>query len=172
MKILTKYAQKLAGLTLLILLIIIISSIAPSKTTKNTITCQAINIIDGDTFLCKYNNQNLKVRLAQIDAPEAKQTYGMMSKHGLSQLILYKTVHLEIENNNQTDRYGRTVAEVYIGDQSINKKMVEMGMAWAYREYLQDNSYLDLENNARKKRLGLWQDIDPIYPSQFRMQKK
>jgi endonuclease YncB( thermonuclease family) len=36
----------------------------------------------------------------------------------------------------QTSRYGRRVAEVFVGGQNVNLEMVRQGQAYAYREYL------------------------------------
>ncbi|HCQ9541489.1 TPA: thermonuclease family protein, partial [Acinetobacter baumannii] len=46
--------------------------------------------------------------------------------------------------------------------------MVKNGMAWAFREYLDDPIMLDLESYARKNKIGLWQDAKPVYPSMWR----
>ncbi len=35
------------------------------------------------------------------------------------------------------DRHGRTVAELYVGKQSINLQMVKEGQAVVYRQYLE-----------------------------------
>ena len=54
--------------------------------------------------------------------------------------------------------------------------MVVSGYAWAYREYLSDDNYLRLENDARSHKRGLWAALwnneqEPVYPSQFRRNK-
>lgn len=58
----------------------------------------------------------------------------------------------------KTDRYGRTTAEVFYNGANINKEMVRNGYAWAYREYMIDKEYLDLEQQAHTERVGLWAD--------------
>ncbi|XVE18634.1 excalibur calcium-binding domain-containing protein [Moraxella sp. ZY200743] len=50
--------------------------------------------------------------------------------------------------------------------------MVALGTAWAYREYIKDNEYIDLETKARRDSLGLWSQPDAIYPSDFRRGKR
>jgi micrococcal nuclease len=57
-----------------------------------------------------------------------------------------------------TDRYGRTVAEVILPDgRSLNREMVREGLAWWYREYTPHDAELArLEAKARAARRGLW----------------
>ena len=54
------------------------------------------------------------------------------------------------------DRYGRTVAKVYCSGVDANAEQIRVGMAWAYRKYLHDQSLLGLENEARAAKRGLW----------------
>ena len=58
-----------------------------------------------------------------------------------------------------TDRYGRTVAEVYQNGRSVNLTMVSSGEAFAYRQYLSgcdQAAYLGAEAAAQRQRLGVW----------------
>ena len=113
-----------------------------------------VGIADGDTFtLLTSDKQQVKIRLAEIDAPESGQPYGNKSKQALSGLIFGKDVRVVVQT---TDRYGRTVGRPYIGGLDICEEMVRMGAAWAYREYLRDQSLLALESEAKARKMGLW----------------
>jgi endonuclease YncB( thermonuclease family) len=115
---------------------------------------RVIAIADGDTFtLLTADKQQVKIRLAEIDAPESGQPYGNKSKQTLSGLIFGKDVRVAVQT---TDRYGRTVGRPYVGDLDICAEMVRMGAAWAYREYLIDRSLLTLEADAKADKMGLW----------------
>ncbi|SUA36320.1 nuclease [Neisseria zoodegmatis] len=130
------------------------------------ISCTVVGIADGDTLTClTASKQQIKVRLNQIDAPEKKQAFGNASKKKLSSLVFQKNVLLKTDG---TDKYGRTIAEVFSDGQNVNKEMVRSGYAWAYRKYLKDSQYLQLEKQARAASLGLWSEPNPIYPSEFR----
>lgn len=51
--------------------------------------------------------------------------------------------------------------------------MVSSGYALAYRQqYLSDDSYLVLENDARANKRGLWADSNQIEPSQYHHNKQ
>ena len=118
------------------------------------IDCRVIGIADGDTFTCLTGNKDqVRVRLAEIDAPEAKQPYGNRARQALSELIFGKNVTLIVQDR---DRYGRTVARVKIAAVDVNAEMVRTGAAWAYRDYLKDGSLLNLEAVAKEFKRGIW----------------
>lgn len=72
-----------------------------------------VGVSDGDTatMLVDYPNGKLtvKIRVAQIDAPEKAQPWGQKSKHALSDMIYGKTIRAQVETK---DRYGRVVANL------------------------------------------------------------
>lgn len=132
--------------------------------------CKVIAVSDGDTITCLNTNQaQFKVRLNQIDAPESHQSFGTQSKKALSDLVFGKIVEIK---STGTDKYGRTLGEIYIDNVNVNKKQVANGMAWSYREYLTDQDYLVLESNARARKIGIWSEPNPVYPSDFRKQAR
>lgn len=115
---------------------------------------KVIGIADGDTFtLLTADKQQIKVRLAEIDAPENGQPYGNKSKQVLSDLIFGKDAVIVVQT---PDRYGRTVGRPFVGEVDICAEMVRMGAAWAYREYLKDQSLLDYEQDAKAAKRGVW----------------
>ena len=48
-----------------------------------------------------------------------------------------------------TDRYGRTVGRVYVGNLDVNAEMIRQGAAWVYRDYAKDPSLYRLEERAK-----------------------
>lgn len=132
---------------------------------------KVVGVSDGDTITVLVNGrEQRKVRLNNIDAPESKQAYGQRAKQAMSNMVYGKTVFVATKKQ---DRYGRYLGEVYLPPNSnVNKSMVEYGFAWAYREYLSDQSYLDLEYKARANKAGLWADPHAMYPQDFRKRNK
>lgn len=129
---------------------------------------KVVGIADGDTFtLLTADKQQLKVRLAEIDTPERAQPFGTRSRQALSDLIFAKDV-LVIQQD--MDRYGRLVGHVYIGDTHVNRKLVQDGMAWVYRQYSKDKTLLQDEQEARQAKRGLWSlpSTDQVPPWEWR----
>jgi len=128
-----------------------------------------VGIADGDTLTIMVGGQNqIKVRLSEIDAPEKSQPFGQRSKQSLSELCIDKDAVLQ---TTDTDRYGRTVARVHCAGVDANAEQIRVGLAWAYRKYLHDKSLLNLESEARTAKLGLWIDSDPLPPWEYRKSK-
>lgn len=72
-------------------------------------TC--IRIIDGDTFEL---SSGIRVRLADVDAPEYYESGYSRSTDALSSWILGKQVYLDVDDLYITDSYGRYVCVVYV----------------------------------------------------------
>ena len=142
------------------------------KLSNKTFSAKVIGIMDGDTMEVLYNNVPTKIRLAHIDCPEkrGKQPFGNNAKIALSDLCFGRIV---IVKGEKYDRYKRLVA-VVINDkkQNVNQEMIKLGMAWHFTKYSKDPVYAKLEIEARKNRVGLWKDKDPIAPWLWREKKK
>lgn len=137
-----------------------------------TISGRVVGVSDGDTIkVLAPGNQQVKVRMAQIDAPEKDQPYGQASKKSLSDMVFGKTVELRVQDR---DRYGRTVATVVLDGRDINRAQVEAGAAWVYRQYLKDRSLIAVEDAAKAQGKGLWalQADQRMPPWEWRRAKK
>lgn len=128
-----------------------------------------IGVSDGDTLTVLSKGRPLKVRLANIDAPEKQQPFGVRSKQSLSELCYGRDATIK---SSGKDRYGRTVAVVHCGDVNASVAQVSRGMAWVYRQYNHDASLPAVEAVARLSRLGLWSDGNPVEPWLFRRERK
>ena len=124
-----------------------------------------VRIVDGDTLVLLVDQEQLKIRLADIDTPERKQPFGTKAKQALSDLAFSEQVSVaEIAK----DRYGRIIGRVYVGDVDVNRDLVAQGFAWVFRRYSNDAELLELEAEAKQKGLGLWANPNPIPPWEWR----
>lgn len=152
--------------------VLFLTAILALPSLASTLRGKVIGVSDGDTItVLDANNQQHKIRLAGIDAPEKSQAFGSRSKQHLSDLIFGKTV---IVDWNKTDKYGRTIGKVIANSQDANLSQVKAGLAWHYKDYAKEqstidrNEYANAEITARTQRLGLWFDAKPIPPWDFR----
>ncbi len=133
---------------------------------------KVVGISDGDTFTFLVDGQQqIKIRMAEIDAPEKDQAFGEKSKYILSGLIFNKTITVV---KTDIDKYGRTIGRAYDGNIDINLELVKLGAAWAYRQYLTDDQFIPAEIIAKNNKVGLWalQDDHIIPPWEWRHSKK
>jgi micrococcal nuclease len=132
---------------------------------------KVVGVKDGDTLvLLSPDNQNITVRLAEVDCPEKNQAFGQAAKQFTSNLCFGKRVQLIV---SQKDRYGRTVGQVLLEDgTNVNYEIVKNGYAWQYLAYSNNMELAGLEQHARENKLGLWQDINPVAPWNFRKEEK
>lgn len=127
----------------------------------------SVIVLDGDTVLVRREAgaRPMKVRLAEIDAPEKGQDFGEAAKRSLAELLSGRQVRVDPV---AVDTYGRLVARLYTGEDSVNAEMVRRGMAWEYSLHHANREYLHLQEDARQARRGLWAQRDPVPPSQWR----
>ena len=123
-------------------------------------------VIDGDTIKLRAANSKseITVRLAGIDAlktskskREPGQPFSQAATKHLAGLVLNKTVTLQEYGH---DRYGRTLAVVYVNGTNVNLEMVRAGLAEVYRgtpaKGFDNYPYVKAEYEARTARRGMW----------------
>jgi len=166
--------------TLIVLLCLPV--LVQAKGVLRTVEGIVVKVSDGDTINVQdARGTRLKIRLYGIDAPETEksskktghvskpgQPYGEQAFRTLDGLIYHKKVTVEVMDR---DRYNRLVALVWLVGKNINQEMVAEGYAWAYKQFLDTpyaSEFIRLEEEARKKRLGLWSQDNPQPPWEFR----
>lgn len=151
-----------------LVLLIGISSVAHAQPAYHALV---VSVTDGDTVIVLTDDkEQVKIRLAEIDTPERKQPWYNKAKQALSVMVIQKAV---LVNPVTKDRYGRTVAHLSIGQLQVNREMVSTGNAWVYRKYMKDATLLDLESDAKAKKVGLWglPESERIPPWEWRKKK-
>ncbi|UUZ77399.1 thermonuclease family protein [Polaromonas sp. P1(28)-13] len=133
---------------------------------------RVVGVIDGDTIdVLDAAKVQHRIRLGGIDAPEKKQAFGARSKESLSDMVFDKSVTVE---TGKTDRYGRDIGKILVGGMDVNLEQVRRGFAWHYKTYQREQSANDrrlydfAESEAKASRRGLWRDVAPIPPWDWR----
>jgi len=115
-------------------------------------------VLDGDTIETNIG----KIRLLGINTPEKGMPYYNEARILLQNLVLNKSVDLDIIKGNEKDKYGRTLAYVFLGDFFVNKEILNQGLAnfYSYEEDLYTSELNDVDKTARFNELGIWKKSD------------
>ena len=130
------------------------------------------SVHDGDTLRVRSSDgQILKIRFACIDAPELKQPLGQESRNYLRSMINEAGGKVKVKVIN-TDRYGRSVAEIWTKSGLLQSRMTGAGMAFAYDQYSKDCPNWDAvkssEKGAMEFKLGVWRSPNFERPWDYR----
>ena len=134
------------------------ASVAPVQPVGIVVPCTIARVVDGDTVWCASGR---KVRLLLIDTPELDQgPFGVEARTKLEALLPTGTeAVLELDVQRQ-DRYGRTLAYVYLPDgRMANEEMARAGYAVAL-VYPPNVRHVEriraAVNEAQQAKRGLW----------------
>lgn len=128
-------------------------------------TGKVVGVADGDSITVLRDREQVKVRLVDIDAPEKAQPFGTKSKQALEALVKGREV-LVVERDQ--DQHHRTLGRIYRGDLDVNSEQVRQGMAWVFPQYNKDATLYPIEAEAKEQKRGLWRDLDPVPPWEWR----
>lgn len=137
---------------------------SPSPAAARPRLWRVVGVQDGDTVTCLDDvNQQRKVGLADIDAPEIAQDYGKTAREALAGMVFGRTV--EVGDAGATS--GGPTARLFVDGVDVSRQMVATGNAWQDPASA-DSSLAAAQAQARAAKLGLWTDAAPTPPWTFR----
>jgi micrococcal nuclease len=120
-------------------------------------------VVDGDTLVISGGE---RVRLIGVDTPETKhpnkppEPFGSDACEFTRRMVEGKRVQVEYDPGEKTDRYGRTLAYVYIDGHMLNEQLLIEGLARALTNYpfsaAMKDRFRAAEAAARLQRRGIW----------------
>lgn len=153
----------------------------PLPTTRSVATAppsagtaaQVVRVIDGDTIDVSFDGRVYRVRYIGMDTPETVnpntpvECMGKEASAANARMVGGQTVRLE-KDISETDRYGRLLRYVYVGDLFVNAELVRLGYAQVSTfppDVRYQNLFLQLQSEARNAGRGLWGGcIEPTQP--------
>lgn len=128
-------------------------------------TGRVARVIDGDTVVVLTHDRSksfkverskpFRVRLAGVDAPELKESWGQESKTVLSSLVLNEIVVVQWSRRG---RYRRIIGHIYLAGRYVNQQLIALGWARHFRRYSKDKKLEAAEERARQAARGMWGD--------------
>lgn len=138
-------------LTFLALLAMLAACGAPCGPSRATV----VRVLDGDTVEL---DSEARVRLLGVDAPELsgaqRECYAAEAADFTASRALGQRVTLTY-GDECLDRYGRTLAFVWVGGVELGEQLVRGGYACAYSPE-GGEGLATLEAEARTSRVGMW----------------
>lgn len=145
------------------------TALAFEQSAPHDIVVKVIEVIDGDTLRVQDNDGRIfDVRLYAIDAPERHQSYGTQSSDALKQLCDQQEA---VITPQAIDKYKRVVAKVKCAQIPVAEMMVSNGDAWVFDKYVGNEQQLyPLQQKAQAQQFGLWAEVSPQAPWEWRAQ--
>ncbi|MGB7339144.1 MAG: thermonuclease family protein [Phototrophicaceae bacterium] len=140
---------------------LVISDSGSGSSSSNNIACTGecglvVNVVDGDTIDVLIDGIQYRVRYVGINTPERDEVCYTDATAANALLVSGQTVRLEVDTS-ETDRYGRLLRYIYVGNTFVNEILVADGYAEAVL-YNPDDEYYDdfrrFEVNAARNGLG------------------
>ncbi len=127
-----------------------------------------VSCVDGDTAVLKVDQKELKFRFLGVDTPESVhptkevEVYAKeASKNTCDLLTNASSITVEYDSNSdQTDKYGRELAWIWVDDILLQELMVSEGfarVAYIYGDYKYIDSLCSLQQQAITNNKGIWQ---------------
>jgi endonuclease YncB( thermonuclease family) len=120
-------------------------------------------VIDGDTIEVEVGGTPMTVRYIGIDTPERGDPFAAEATDANRELIGGKVVALE-KDVSETDKYGRLLRYVYVGDTFVNAELVRQGYAQVTNlppDVAHAEKLLEIERQAQAAGAGLWAFQEP-----------
>lgn len=109
--------------------------------------------IDGDTASFVVNDQKQTFRFLSINTPEMKTQQGKDVKAYVDNVLKKcQDIYIEYDNKAEKDKYGRSLAWIWVDDKLLQLELVEKGYAkveYLYDDYKYNNLLLQSEKNNR-----------------------
>jgi endonuclease YncB( thermonuclease family) len=152
-----------------------LSGSATAAEAQPVLAGKVLKVNDGDSIEVSLESGKARVRLSAIDTPEYDQPYGDKSSAALKSMLAEGSpVELEVVTQDSFRRIVAVVWKVADGQRiNINEVMLREGHAWAYRRYMGDPRFCDVEAEARDGKRGLWAQpvTEWVYPPEWRFLK-
>lgn len=159
-------------LLLMTVMFVTVTASAQSPAGPDVFAGTVVRITDGDTLWLQLDaapdaprRKPLKIRLVGLDAPERCQTHGPQAREALTRWALQRRAEVR---RRAYDEHGRALGTLSIDGQDVGARLVREGHAWSARYRGDPGPYAREEAEARAARRGLFADVAPLPPRDFR----
>ncbi|MBH0228829.1 thermonuclease family protein [Halobacillus yeomjeoni] len=137
---------------------------AEAEKKKNAPNATVTRVVDGDTLKVNMNGKEEEIRLLLIDTPETVhpnepvQPFGPEASQFVKDTLSGQQVRVQV-GKEARDKYGRMLAYVYIGEETIQEKLLRKGLArtaYLYNDLTLLDRFHNAQANAMSSGIGVW----------------
>ena len=143
------------------------ATLRPTPTEELRVAAQVARVVDGDTIRVLIDGQEYALRYIGSDAPEPDDPSGPEASEANRRLVEGRAVLLE-RDVSETDRYGRLLRYVWVGELLVNAELIRLGYARAVAyppDIRYQERFAELEAEARAAQRGLWAPQPTLAPT-------
>ena len=123
---------------------------------------KVVDVFDGDTLIVSLGGRAEIIKLFGVDAPEKEQAFGLEARSFTSDLVSGKVIRVEPVEKSRYE-----MVKVYVEDKCLNEELLKAGFAWYNVEGSINERWVDMEQQARYERKGLWSEDNPVPPWEY-----
>jgi len=168
-----------------LLVLLPVAALVAHATAPSSFDARVVDVRDGDSVtVLDSSYRRHKVRVADIDAPEANQPFGAQARQQLAQALHGKRVRVEWYRRDHNDRL---LARLWVAPPQLaceepacprtvdaGLALLAAGLAWHVQPLTGERTdedrqrYATAEAEARTRKAGLWSEPDPVPPWDWR----
>jgi micrococcal nuclease len=161
-------ARSIRRLTRLVLPSTFLVAVLAAAGAEDAHRARVRSVVDGDTVRVDLGRRVTTVRLLGIDTPEVgdrhdssagPQPFAREAADFTRRALQGQRVRLEYDPVQRVDKYGRTLAYVFLDDGTfLNRELLRSGLAhlYAHSAFRYRKQFRADEDEARRQRRGLW----------------
>ena len=161
-------ARSIRRLTRLVLPSTFLAAVLAAAGAEDAHRARVRSVVDGDTVRVDIGRRVTTVRLLGIDTPEVgdrhdssagPQPFAREAADFTRRALQGQRVRLEYDPVQRVDKYGRTLAYVFLDDGTfLNRELLRSGLAhlYAHSAFRYRKQFRADEDEARRQRRGLW----------------
>jgi|GEM_PF-1649276 len=134
-----------------------------------SITAAVTRVLDGDTIAIQHDGKEQIIRLDGIDCPETRGDGGQPFAKEATELTTKLCSQHDVVIVQTGKHYDRWVAFVLLANgEFLQHELLRAGLAHHARKYSDSEEMQAMEDEAKRQRVGLWSDPNPIDPEDWR----
>jgi endonuclease YncB( thermonuclease family) len=138
----------------------------------NTFTGTVADVISGNEIGVYSEGTTHYITLYAIDCPASEQPFGSQARQFTLRVAYKKTVIVRVIERPRKRPQEPVFGDVKLPDgKMLSQELLKVGLAWWDRES-KEKVLEQLESEARKARVGLWRDNNPVPPWEWRKKKE